>query len=84
MRGKPTIAESLALGLLELSPTPLSADVLALNFNVDADRVEDVLREAEADGLIDHVGGGFYEISDAGREQVELRCSRSTPTAMCD
>lgn len=82
MKGETKIAESIALGLLELSPVPLSAAVVASNFDVNADRVEELFLMAESEGFVEHLGAGFYEITEEGSDQVEIRSSRLSDAAI--
>lgn len=73
MTCRPTIEGSLALGILELSPVPLSPEEIATNFNVDVDEVAPVFDELEQKELVERVRGDVYWITERGSMRVEMR-----------
>lgn len=67
------MTETLVLGLLELSPTPLSQKLLVGNFDADAETVEIALKRLIKDGYIQEVSDGYFEPTEEGKERVMTR-----------
>lgn len=61
------------LGILELSPAPLSPSILSQNFDVDADRMADAFEQLVSGGYASRVESGYYEIAPEGKDRVLMR-----------
>lgn len=67
------LRNDLVLGVLELSPVPLSAKLIAANFDADSNRAAECLENLEASGLVQAVEDGYYSPTTEGSSRVLTR-----------
>lgn len=67
------IRDNLVLGVLELSPAPLNAELIAENFDANAERAAECLDSLEASDLVERVADGYFVPTKQGSEHVVTR-----------
>lgn len=67
------VRDNLVLGVLELCPAPLSAELIAENFDADVDRAATCLDSLEESDLVESVDNGYFVPTQEGSERVVTR-----------
>lgn len=70
---RPTLQEQTALGVIAMAGMGLSCNEFERNFDLDAEQVDRVLHGLVEKGLAEHIGGGYFQMTERGRMRVEIR-----------